>query len=115
MYGVEADLNIVPNRYQENFRLILSNPESKDWFGWSMDIYGNYLVVGSIQRNVSPATTGKAHIYKYNGSTWSMIKKLSISDSANNDEYGQSVVINENFVFVSSALHDNNKRSSLHV
>ena len=36
-------------------------------------------------------------------------KKLTINDSANNDEYGQAVVINENFVFVSSALHDNNK------
>lgn len=109
IYGVESDLNVVPNRYKENFRLILSNPESYDWFGWSMDIYGNYLLIGSNQRNASPASTGKAYIYKYNGSVWNYIKSLSISDSVNNDEYGHAVTINDTFAFVSSAIHDNNK------
>ena len=74
-----------------------------------MDIYGNYLLIGSNQRNVSPATTGSAYIYKYNGSTWNYIKKLPISDSVNNDEYGYAVAINDTFAFVSSAKHDNNK------
>src|SRR3989338_6582621 len=70
-------------------------------FGYSVDIDGDYAVVGSPSASVSGvATAGKVTIYFFNGSTWTTQATLNASDYAANDEFGFNVSIEGSYVLV---------------
>ena len=52
-------------------------------FGWSCAINSNYLVIGAYTESDSnsAAEEGAAYIYKFDGSTWGPLKRLSIHTS----------------------------------
>lgn len=79
-----------------------------DNFGYSLDLYKNYLVVGAHGKNVNFVTnTGKAYVFKKNTSSWSEESGLIASDPEQNDLFGWSVSIYENYIII-GALFNNN-------
>ena len=78
----------------------LNNPNvygssASDYFGWSVDISGNYIVVGAYQEDASSNTqTGKAYIYE--ASTGVLLRTLSNPNAygpAKDDYFGFAVAI----------------------
>ena len=108
-FGTLSDFSVSPMEFTESSKITLPYPTSYDWFGISLDIKGNYLIIGSTQKNAVSASKGQVYIYKYNGSVWNNIKTLTGHDSINNEEFGQAVTINDSYAFASSALHDDAK------
>ncbi len=74
-------------------------------FGHSIDISGDYLIVGAPYMYY-PENYGYAYIYQNNLGTWEEIKKLSATDNNSDDFFGSSVAINNNYAVVGSARHD---------
>jgi len=78
-----------------------------DRFGKSVDIYGNYMVVGAEEEDGSATTingeenndasaAGAAYVFKFNGSIWvkeTYLKPSYVSDQANQYYFGSSVGI----------------------
>ena len=50
--------------------------ESDDWFGCSVDIYGDTVVVGAHKDDDKGPNRGSAFIFVRNGSTWTYQAKL---------------------------------------
>ncbi|NBW80128.1 hypothetical protein EBR21_00085 [bacterium] len=96
-----------------------SNSDADDWFGQSVALSGETLVVGSpsedsSQNNVSngqPASTnnsstnsGAAYVFRRNGSKWTEEAYLKATNAAANDEFGRSVSISGETIVVGTPV-----------
>ncbi|KAJ5073377.1 hypothetical protein M0811_08785 [Anaeramoeba ignava] len=83
--------------------LTASDPSLISFFGQSVAIYGNMSVVGAyLADNGSTISQGKAYVYKRNDSGWFEFKKLLAEDGEENDFFGGSVAINNEYIIVSA-------------
>jgi hypothetical protein len=70
-----------------------------DWFGWSVDIQGDRIVVGSMWSRQpglywgGPNNAGAAWVFKHDGVSWVLEQELAASDMDGYDLFGTSVAI----------------------
>ncbi|HEX8119317.1 MAG TPA: Calx-beta domain-containing protein [Pyrinomonadaceae bacterium] len=83
-------------------KLVATEGADGDFFGQSVAVEGDTAVVGAIfDDNVGAAANqGAAYVYTRAGTVWSLQQKLTASDAALNDEFGQSVAVEGNTVVV---------------
>lgn len=80
---------------------------AEDQFGTSVAISDNYIVVGaSLDDLGSNFDQGSASIYRFNGSNWELMQKITDGSGANLDRFGTSVSVYGNIVIV-GAPNDN--------
>ena len=90
----------------ENDQVMAGDGESFDLFGSSVAISGDYAVVGAPQDSIAGIYVGSAYVFKRSGSSWVQEAKLTASDGANGDDFGNSVGISGDYVVV-GAIEDN--------
>ncbi len=88
--------------WSEQAKLLASDGESDDEFGFSASIKGDYIIVGAWAHN-----NGSAYIYKRSGTSWSQQTKLIASDGSSGDYFGYSVSIDENYVAIGAPGYNN--------
>jgi hypothetical protein len=77
-------------------KLVASDAEVNDIFGVSVDISGDYALVGAGAEDGAGTDRGAAYIfYRNQGGTdnWGQIKKLTVSDAVDKDGFGFAVAI----------------------
>ncbi|MBE0573110.1 MAG: hypothetical protein IH618_16320, partial [Ignavibacteriaceae bacterium] len=73
--------------------------EINDWFGYSIDLNGDYLIVGNPTDNDNGTISGSAYVYHYaNG--WTLDKKIIGDDVDEADHFGWSVAIDGQYAVV---------------
>ncbi|MHC4617057.1 MAG: hypothetical protein ACYTEQ_04815 [Planctomycetota bacterium] len=80
--------------WTEQAKLTASDGGAGDYFGYSVSIDGNYVVVGAYGDEPNGETSGSAYVFRRDGTTWTEEAKLTASDGAASDEFGHSVSIN---------------------
>jgi hypothetical protein len=95
----------------EEEKLIASDAEDGDFFGYSVSIDGTYALVGAYGDN---SGTGAAYIFKRDGSTWIEEQKLTASDGEAGDNFGYSVSIDDTFAII-GAYSDDSHTGSVYV
>jgi len=98
--------------WSQQYKLIASDSQSNDNFGWSVDIDGDYVVIGAKNGDSNVIDSGSAYIFKRDGTTWSQQAKLTASDAAATDRFGWSVSISGNYAIVGAYNNDDNNASS---
>ena len=89
--------------------LMASDGAADDYFGISVSISGDYVVVGSHLHNTDGNDNqGKAYVFKRTNTTWAQESALFADDGAIGDLFGFSVSISGDYVIVSSHLHNSN-------
>ncbi len=77
------------------------SPADNNYFGKSISLFGDYLVIGAPGKLVGTNTRqGKVFIYKRSGTDWLYFNEITASDGETNDEFGTSVDIDGNRVVV---------------
>jgi hypothetical protein len=84
-------------------KLTASDGAAYDYFGASVAISENTVVVGAINAN---SYQGAAYVFARSGTTWIQQQKLMASDAADFDQFGLSVAINGNTVAVGAPNAD---------
>ncbi len=84
-------------------KLTASDASAGDLFG-RVAISGHNVVVGSYYDD---SQKGSGYVFKFDGATWSEEAKLTASDGAANDHFGNSVSIDGETLVVSAATDDN--------
>jgi len=93
----------------------LNNPNaygtsSGDVFGWSVDISGNYAIVGAVwEDDENGSSAGKAYIF--NVTTGELVRTLNNPNpegTSANDNFGDAVAISGNYAVVSSSAEFGN-------
>lgn len=90
----------------EVLKLTASDAADGDQFGYSVSISGDYAVLGAPYKDGTGADEGASYVYyRDQGGTdnWGQVTKLTASDAAAGDEYGNSVAIDGDYV-VAGAL-----------
>ncbi len=107
--------NVGNNNWGQVKRLLPSDTTPDQYFGSSVAISGNTVVVGANEDNYNGSLSGSAYIFERNNkgnNRWGQFKKLLASDGAEYDEFGRSVAISGNTVVVGAEQDDDNDRNS---
>ena len=88
--------------WSQQSKLTPSDPSSSAGFGNSASVRGDYAIIGASGEN---SFKGSAYIYHRSGTMWTQQAKLTASDGAGSDRYGNSVTISSDYALV-GANHD---------
>ncbi|MBK8503266.1 MAG: FG-GAP repeat protein [Saprospiraceae bacterium] len=84
-----------------------------DQFGTSVDISGNYAIVGAPRSDHSnKSDAGVAYVYATNGTQWYPVATLRADDPDNQDYFGNSVGVNDGGVAVVGVAADDDQGAS---
>ena len=86
--------------WTQQAKLIASDAANSDQFGWSVSIDGDLAIVGSSNDDDGGSSSGSAYVFARDGTNWSQQVKLTASDAAASDVFGNSVAIDGDFVVV---------------
>jgi FG-GAP repeat len=93
-------------------KLVALDAAMEDFFGQSVDISGDTILVGSYLDTVEGVRTGSVYVFTRDGSTWSLEAKLLAFDREAFDSYGVSVAIDGDTAVVGARNTDTNANSS---
>ncbi len=96
--------------WQQQAKLTATDAASYGQFGVSVAISGDYVLVGADGEDANGNDFGSAYIFYRSGSAWVQQAKLTASDGAAYDQFGNSVAISDGYV-IAGAFGVNNSGS----
>ncbi len=104
----------VLDNWELQTKLVASDVEAGDHFGWSVSISGDTAVIGSyLEDNAGGVAAGSAYVFDRTGTSWTQTTKLIANDGSISDWFGWSVRIDNNFIAIGAPLDDENPVESL--
>ncbi|MCI0710192.1 MAG: FG-GAP repeat protein [Chloroflexi bacterium] len=79
--------------WSQQAKLIASDAGGGDTFGVSVAITGDTALIGANQDDDGGSSSGSAYLFSRSGGIWSQLAKLTASDAAAGDTFGESVAI----------------------
>lgn len=98
--------------WSEQAKLVASDGDSADRFGYSVFIEGDYTVIGAYQDGDYGEYSGSAYIFHRNGDVWTEQAKLTASDGDAYDYFGYSVSISGNNAIIGAHQDSDNGEHS---
>jgi hypothetical protein len=98
--------------FSEIIKVVAADRDVQDRFGWSVDISGNYAIVGAYADDFggSDPNMGSAYIFEKDGiADWEFVQKIFNSDQDDYDRFGWSVAIDGDYVVVGAYAEDHNE------
>ena len=92
--------------WSQQAKLIPSDGVGSGFFGESVSISGDRVVVGAKRNNGGAGRSGSAYVFRRSGTVWSQEAKLTASDAATGDFFGFSVAISGDMVVVGATGDD---------
>ncbi len=108
-YDPAAPSTPSPNNWGRIKKLLGSQTDNGDTFGFSVSVSGNLVAVGSPFDEVGGTTGGAAYVFDRNfGATgnWGEIKRIVPTDVLSADEFGNAVALDGDTVVVGSHFDD---------
>ena len=95
--GAAYVFTLVNGTWTQTQKLTADDGAAFDNFGLSIALYGSTILVGSPQAVIGSAfAQGAVYVFTNSGGTWSQTQKLTASDGAASDSFGESVSISGN-------------------
>jgi hypothetical protein len=88
--------------------LVPSDGRGGDRFGCAVSISGNYAIIGSYWDDDNGTSSGSAYIFRQDATGWIQEAKLTASDGAKDDWFGNAVSISGNYAIVGAVLDNDN-------
>lgn len=95
------------NNWGQTAKLTADDAQSEDYFGWSVAVRGDTVVVGAIWEDGGIgdplAESGAAYIFSRDvggAGNWGQVKKLTSSDAQAEDRLGSSIAIEDDVVVI---------------
>lgn len=92
--------------WSQQAKLTASDGVPADFFGTSVSISGDDVIVGAPNDGGIYAAQGSAYIFERNGAIWSQQSKLTYVGSQYNDNFGYSVSINGDYAIIGALYFD---------
>jgi FG-GAP repeat protein len=105
-YGAAYVFRRAGTVWTQEAKLIASDGEPGDEFGWAVAIDGDTIVVGSHRHDEAVAIAGAVYVYHSNGNSWPMQAKLTANDATLFAELGFSVAIDGDRVVAGAFTND---------
>ena len=86
--------------WTQQAKIRASDGAYQDYFGGSVDISGDYVVVGAKWDDDRGSSSGSAYVFKRNGTTWSQDEKLLSQGTSPDHLFGLSVSIDGDNILI---------------
>jgi len=90
----------------EEGRLTPSDGAPSDYFGMSVDIAGDVILIGAPNVDDRGANTGAAYVFRHDGRTWNEEAKLYAPDAVEGDRFGGAVALDGNLAVMGAVQND---------
>ena len=91
-------------------KLLASDAQANDWFGWSVAVSGDAAVVGTpFEEDAGGTNAGAAYVFQRDqdgADNWGEVKKLLASGAQDFDQFGSSVAVSGDSAIVGAVLED---------
>ncbi len=97
------------DQWGEVTKLTASEPKSADYFGASLAISGDVIVIGSNDTNSGEIGAGAAYVYHRNKdglNAWGEVIKLTASDAQSGSTFGSSVAVSGDVIVIGASGED---------
>jgi hypothetical protein len=89
------------NTWDTGTKIVASDADAGDLFGYSVGISGDYAIVGAYTNDDGGSNSGSAYIFHRTGThTWDTGTKIVASDAADGDQFGRAVGISGDYAIV---------------
>ena len=92
--------------WTQQAKLTASDAAARDYFGYSVAISDNTIVVGTWDFYDAGENSGSAYVFTRSNDVWTQQAKLTASDAAAGESFGHSVAITDNTIVVGAYRHD---------
>ena len=92
--------------WNEEAKLTPSDPAANNLFGNSVAISGDVALIGDYRDDDNGNSSGSAYVYRFNGTNWIEEAKLTASDGATGDAFGQSVSVSGEVALIGAVWDD---------
>jgi hypothetical protein len=93
--------------WTQQAKLTATDGAAYDSFGFSVAISGDYAMVGAYAGDIDANNNqGSAYIFVRSGSSWTQQAKLTATDGAAHDSFGNSVAISGDYALVGVCFND---------
>jgi uncharacterized repeat protein (TIGR02543 family) len=80
--------------WSQQAKLTASDPATNDFFGFAVAVDGDTAVIGVLQDDDDGVSSGSAYVFSRSGEVWSQQTKLTATDAAGGDVFGNAVAVN---------------------
>lgn len=88
-------------------KIVASDRDPNDYFGYSVAIWEDKLIVGAYHRDIPTLSEyGGAYAFEYNGVEWEETRIMEATDTYFGDRFGWSVDVYDNYYIVGAPYHD---------
>ncbi len=104
----------IDGNWVEAQKLVSSDRNNGDFFGYTVAISGNFIIVGAYQEDESElgsntmSNSGSAYIFENIEGEWTEVQKIVASDRNTDDFFGASVSISGDYALVGAHQEDEN-------
>ncbi len=95
----------------ETAKLTASDGAAFDEFGWSVSISGDLAVIAAPRDDDAGSSSGSAYVFHFDGFDWIEQAKLTASDAAGGDIFGQAVSVSGESAVIGARLDDDGASS----
>ncbi|KPA14497.1 PKD domain-containing protein, partial [Candidatus Magnetomorum sp. HK-1] len=110
------DCAYIYKRNIESWNLIkkLTDPDgvSYDSFGYNVAISNEYIIVGAYNEDNNATNSGSAYIFKNSNDSWTQTAILNPDDPAENNYFGRSVAITDEYAAIGASFADSEVKDS---
>lgn len=92
--------------WQQVQKLVASDAQANDLFGWAVSMAGDVLAVSAIDDDDQGLDTGAVYVFRHNGVQWVEEQKLAVSTPGVTDEFGFSVATDGTVIVGGTPNHD---------
>ena len=97
------------NDVRQIAKIVSDDTSDNDYFGYSVAIDGNYIVVGAYQNDTKGTDSGTAYLFRRESDSnndYKQVAKLNADDEDDNDLFGYSVDISGNYIVVGAYKYE---------
>lgn len=95
-----------PTIPQFSSKVIASDRAARESFGQAIAIDENFLVVGAPRERDQTGENGAAYVFERSGDQWTEVAKLAAPNGRSQDQFGISVAISGDTIFVGAPNYD---------
>ncbi|ETR69425.1 MAG: PKD domain-containing protein [Candidatus Magnetoglobus multicellularis str. Araruama] len=92
--------------WSETAKLSATDGAASDYFGYAVDISGDYALVGAYYDDDKGTDAGAAYIFKRQGTHWVQYQKLLANEGAASDYFGNAVSISGDYAIIGAYYDD---------
>ncbi len=94
------------NVWVQQTKIVATDADPSDWFGWTVDIWQDYVLIGCKNDDGISSFTGSAYLYKREGGNWVFKQNIKAPDEEQFDQFGYSLDMNDSLVVIGAYEND---------